>query len=130
MKARILEAGEGLGEAVRLLASGNVVGLPTETVYGLAGDAFNPDAVARIFEAKLRPLSDPLIVHLPKADWLERVASFDSLSQRRLVEKLAAAFWPGPLTLLLPKRADLPDLVSCSGQGDLTRLFSGSSHAA
>ena len=124
MKARILEAGEGLGEAVRLLASGNVVGLPTETVYGLAADAFNPDAVARIFEAKLRPLSDPLIVHLPKADWLERVASFDSLAQRRLVEKLAAAFWPGPLTLLLPKRADLPDLVTAGSSHVAVRVTS------
>jgi L-threonylcarbamoyladenylate synthase len=124
VKARILEAGDGLEEAVQLLACGGIVGLPTETVYGLAGDAFNPDAVARIFEAKLRPLSDPLIVHLPKADWLERVASFDSLAQRRLVEKLAAAFWPGPLTLLLPKRADLPDLVTAGSPQVAVRVTS------
>jgi L-threonylcarbamoyladenylate synthase len=109
---------------VEILRGGGVVGLPTETVYGLAGDAFNPMAMARIFEAKGRPLSDPLIVHLPEAGWLDRVALVTSGNQRKLVEQLAAAFWPGPLTLLLPKRPDLPDLVTAGSDRVAVRVTS------
>jgi L-threonylcarbamoyladenylate synthase len=68
------------------------VGLPTETVYGLAGNAFDPMAIARIFEAKSRPLSDPLIVHIPEMGWLERVVRFSSENHRTLVGRLAAKF--------------------------------------
>jgi len=85
--------------------------LPTETVYGLAADALNPIAVAKIFEAKGRPRFDPLIIHLPDPGWLEKVA--DPLEQdRRLVSSLAEKFWPGPFTMVLPKRDIIPEIVT------------------
>ena len=107
-----------------MLRRGEVVGLPTETVYGLAGDAFQPLAAARIFEAKGRPLTDPLIVHLPEAGWLNRVASFDSVAQQKQVERLASAFWPGPLTLILKKSPNLPDLVTAGMESVAVRVTS------
>ena len=97
--------------AAGLLADGQPVALPTETVYGLAADALRPDAVLRIFEAKERPLFDPLIVHLPSREWLERVAGIPQESQA-MTEALIAKFWPGPLTLVLPRREIVPDLVT------------------
>lgn len=124
MSARILEGEQGIGESVALLRAGEVVALPTETVYGLAGDAFQPLALARIFEAKGRPLSDPLIVHLPEAGWLERVVRFQSLEQSSVVMELASALWPGPLTLLLPKREDLPELVTAGSSKVAVRITS------
>jgi L-threonylcarbamoyladenylate synthase len=97
--------------AVELLRKGEVVGLPTETVYGLAADALNPIAVAKIFEAKERPRFDPLIVHLPDEDWLERVARIDNRS-RAQIKKLIARFWPGPLTLVLNRQPIIPEIVT------------------
>lgn len=94
--------------AVELLRSGEPVALPTETVYGLAADATNPAAVAKIFEAKERPFFDPLIVHLPDLDWLPRVAH----EVPELARKLMAKFWPGPFTIVLPRTAIIPDLVT------------------
>lgn len=101
-------------EAVARLKSGGLVGLPTETVYGLAADAFNAEACARIFEVKARPTFDPLIVHLAEASWLPRVADLAALSQARrtLLQRLVARFWPGPLTLVLPKAAAVPAIVT------------------
>jgi L-threonylcarbamoyladenylate synthase len=97
--------------AVELLRQGEAVALPTETVYGLAADALNPIAVAKIFEAKGRPRFDPLIIHLPDPGWLEKVA--DPLKQdRRLVSSLAEKFWPGPFTMVLPKRDIIPEIVT------------------
>jgi len=116
VSARIVYGGEGIRDSVELLRQGGVVGLPTETVYGLAGNAFDPMAIARIFEAKGRPLSDPLIVHIPEVGWLERVVHFSSDEQRDYVRRLAANFWPGPLTLLLPRRPELPDLVTAGSE--------------
>ena len=109
MKTRLLEGQGGIEEAVALLARGEVVAVPTETVYGLAGDALDPAAAARIFEAKARPSFDPLIVHLPSRDWLDRLtlAAADPL-----VQGLTARFWPGPLTLVLPRREIVPELVT------------------
>jgi len=107
LKTRILKPGEGIPEAVALLRAGLPVGLPTETVYGLAADALSPEACARIFEAKERPLSDPLIVHLPSIDWLSRVAAPSPLALA-----LAQTFWPGPLTLVLPRQSVIPDIVT------------------
>lgn len=107
MKTRILKPGEGIPEAVALLRAGLPVGLPTETVYGLAADALSPEACARIFEAKERPLSDPLIVHLPSIDWLSRVAAPSPLALA-----LAQTFWRGPLTLVLPRQSVIPDIVT------------------
>jgi L-threonylcarbamoyladenylate synthase len=99
--------------ACEILASGGVVAVPAETVYGLAGDALNPSAAARIFEAKERPFFDPLICHLPDLEWLEKMTSVPA-SMAPLVSALVKAFWPGPLTLVLPKSARVPDIV-CSG---------------
>ena len=97
--------------AVELLRKGDVVALPTETVYGLAANALNAIAVAKIFEAKERPHFDPLIVHLPNRDWLERIADVPP-EHRQLVGRLADKFWPGPLTMVLPKREIVPDIVT------------------
>jgi L-threonylcarbamoyladenylate synthase len=97
--------------AVELLQKGDTVALPTETVYGLAADALNPIAVAKIFEAKERPHFDPLIVHLPGYAWLGRVAAVRD-DERQLIGKLVDRFWPGPLTIVLPKREIIPDIVT------------------
>jgi len=97
--------------AVELLRKGNVVALPTETVYGLAANALNPIAVAKIFEAKERPRFDPLIVHLPNRGWLEKIAELPA-SERQLILKLADRFWPGPFTMVLPKGEIVPDIVT------------------
>ncbi len=97
--------------AVDELAAGNPVALPTETVYGLAADATRPDAVVKIFEAKERPLFDPMIVHLPSEEWLEKITTIPPRS-RPLVAALIQRFWPGPLTLVLPRRENVPDIVS------------------
>ncbi len=94
--------------AVALLAHGELVAFPTETVYGLGADAANAAAVAKIFAAKGRPADHPLIVHLPASAHLARWA-------RELpaeAEKLAAAFWPGPLTLILRRQPNVPDAVT------------------
>jgi L-threonylcarbamoyladenylate synthase len=107
---RVLRADDvgALGEAARALRAGGLVAFPTETVYGLGGDAFDARAVARIFEAKRRPAFDPLIVHLAEASWLPSVAASLPLA----TEKLAARFWPGPLTLVLPRAESVPDIVT------------------
>lgn len=99
--ADILTTSDAMDRALEVLASGQIVAIPTETVYGLAGDATNGEAVARIFEAKGRPRFNPLIAHVADRSMAERLAAFDPLSS-----KLADAFWPGPLTLVLPLRAD------------------------
>lgn len=102
MKTQILSPdADGIAEAARLLASGELVAIPTETVYGLAGDAGNGRAVAGIYRAKGRPSFNPLIVHVPDLAALRRIALLPPLA-----EDLAAAFWPGALTLVLPLRAD------------------------
>ena len=97
--AEVKPASQALDDALALLAAGEVVAIPTETVYGLAGDATNGQAVARIFEAKGRPRFNPLIAHVASMAMAERIAVFDPLSTR-----LAEKFWPGPLTLVLPLR--------------------------
>jgi L-threonylcarbamoyladenylate synthase len=109
VKTEVLAGVAGIGQAAALLAGGQVVAVPTETVYGLAGDALDPEAAARIFEAKQRPAFDPLIVHLPSLDWLDRLTTAASDS---LVQSLIARFWPGPLTLVLPRRLVVPDIVT------------------
>jgi L-threonylcarbamoyladenylate synthase len=107
-------SGESIRIAAELLRGGGLAAFPTETVYGLGGDAFNPAALARIFEAKGRPRFDPLIVHIADMDGLDRAASLEVLpgERRDQVEKLCAVLWPGPLTLVLPKRPALPDLAT------------------
>lgn len=97
-----------LQEAAHLLKEGNVVGIPTETVYGLAADARNPEAVRQIFAAKGRPADNPLIVHIAKLEELKSVA----VSVPELALKLAEKFWPGPLTMILPKHPSIPVITS------------------
>ncbi len=98
----------GVAEAVAALRAGQVIGLPTETVYGLAGDAANAEAVARIFALKRRPPDHPLIVHLGDAAQLDDWARVVPAAARAL----AARYWPGPLTLVLPRAARVPDAIT------------------
>lgn len=98
-------------EAVGLLQQGDVVALPTETVYGLGADALDPDAVEKIFKAKERPHFDPLIVHLPNKTAIEKVAEIpDEIAKP--VRQLVETFWPGPLTIVLPRKPIVPDIVT------------------
>jgi L-threonylcarbamoyladenylate synthase len=96
-----------LARIARALERGGIVGVPTETVYGLAGNALEPAACRAIFRAKGRPTDDPLIVHVRDFAQLETVAEVSAV-----VTRLARAFWPGPLTLVLPKKPIVPDLVT------------------
>jgi L-threonylcarbamoyladenylate synthase len=101
-QTRVLPYGpEAIAEAAALIAAGGVVAMPTETVYGLAADARNGEAVARIYEAKGRPSFNPLIVHVPGIEEARGIGRFDGQA-----EALAAEHWPGPLTLVLPLRPD------------------------
>src|SRR5687768_316822 len=97
--------------AIALLKDGQPVAMPTETVYGLAANALRPNAVARVFEIKERPSFDPLICHLPDLDWLNLLTKIPDAS-RNLVERLVESLWPGPLTLVLPRRETVPDIVT------------------
>ena len=96
-----------LALVAELLQQGHLAALPSETVYGLAGHALNIDAVKQIFHVKGRPLIDPLIVHVFDLDQGETLAYFDERSR-----KLAKLFWPGPLTMILPRRPVVPDLIT------------------
>ncbi|NWG33272.1 MAG: threonylcarbamoyl-AMP synthase [Chloroflexi bacterium] len=99
---------ENVAIAAQTIRSGGLVAFPTETVYGLGANALDTNAVARIFAAKGRPAEDPLIVHLDKAERVSLVAC--SISD--VAHTLMHAFWPGPLTLILPKQPQIPDLVT------------------
>jgi L-threonylcarbamoyladenylate synthase len=103
--ARRLSAAErgAIEEAARILAAGGLVAFPTETVYGLGADATNAAAVAKLYAAKGRPAFNPLIAHVPNIAAARALAAFEASSER-----LAAAFWPGPLTLVLPKQGGCP----------------------
>ena len=85
--------------------------MPTETVYGLAADALDPIAVAKIFEAKGRPRFDPLIVHLPDQNWLEKIIE-PPTQDRQMILRLTEKFWPGPFTMVLRKRDIVPEIVT------------------
>jgi L-threonylcarbamoyladenylate synthase len=97
--------------AAALLRAGELVALPTETVYGLAANALDPRAVAKIFRVKGRPAHNPLIVHIASLAGAETCVS----AWTPLADKLARAFWPGPLTLVLPRSPQIPDLVTAGG---------------
>ena len=104
LMTRVLKAdAAAIAEAARVLAAGGLVAFPTETVYGLGADAGNGEAIARLYAAKGRPAFNPLIAHVASATAARKLARFDVAAER-----LAAAFWPGPLTLVLPKAADCP----------------------
>jgi L-threonylcarbamoyladenylate synthase len=117
LKTRILQAPDGVSTIVEALATGEPVALPTETVYGLAADALSPNACAKIFEAKNRPLSDPLIVHIPSIDWLPRLTS-PTPTALQLAEK----YWPGPLTMVLPRQPIVPDIVTAGQETVAIRM--------
>ena len=102
------DAQETLERAAEILRAGGLVALPTETVYGLGANALNPAAVERIFAAKQRPAWDPMIVHIADEAMLEGLVEQIPEAARQLM----AAFWPGPLTLLLPRSAAVPDAVT------------------
>lgn len=137
MAARVLSpVPENIAAAARALAASDVVGMPTETVYGLAGSVFDPAALAKIFDVKERPRFDPLIVHVASAflrdedrqtaapgatahpilGCLARIGIVDVAAMpaaaRNRAEALARTFWPGPLTLVLPKQRRVPDLAT------------------
>ena len=102
------EIGVDIEKAAAFLRQGKLVAIPTETVYGLAGNALDVKAVSSIFQTKNRPSFDPLILHVAS---LEQVSPFVSEFPEKL-KRLAEAFWPGPLTLLLPRKSIVPDLVT------------------
>lgn len=107
MKTRIFHPNSeenAIREAADILRRGGLLGIPTETVYGLGADGLNEDAVRRIFEAKGRPQDNPLILHVPEVSWLERYCRDVPASAYALAER----FWPGPLTMILPKRDCVP----------------------
>ena len=107
MKTKYLTQKE-IQTAAAVLADGGLVGIPTETVYGLGANGLDPKAVADIFAAKGRPQDNPLILHIPHVSWLERYC-------RDIPEQayaLAERFWPGPLTIVLPRRDNVPDVVT------------------
>ena len=106
-----VDATGAIAEAARRLRAGALVAFPTETVYGLGADALNADAVARVFAAKGRPAENPLIVHVSGEEMAERVVDSFGPAARRL----AAALWPGPLTLVLEKAGEVPDAVTAGG---------------
>jgi L-threonylcarbamoyladenylate synthase len=101
---------QSIEEAKALLESEEIVAIPTETVYGLAGNIFSEKAIKRIFELKGRPLINPLIVHINDLDMLELIAQ-DIPEDARI---LAEHFWPGPLTMVLPKKANVPDIITAN----------------
>jgi L-threonylcarbamoyladenylate synthase len=97
-----------INQAAQILTSGGIIGFPTETVYGLAGDIFSEKAIADIYRIKQRPRFNPLIVHLKSGADLDTVAT--DIPQK--ARELAVAFWPGPLTMVLKKQAHIPDRIS------------------
>jgi L-threonylcarbamoyladenylate synthase len=97
-----------ISKAIEILNNEDVVAIPTETVYGLAGNIYSEKAIRKIFQVKQRPFFNPLIVHIESIDKIEEVVSeFPAMAQ-----KLAEAFWPGSLTLILPKKSNIPDVIT------------------
>ena len=106
---QLLEATDkNISKAAEVIKEGGLVSFPTETVYGLGADGLNPIAAAKIFEAKNRPAFNPLILHIADNDTLNRIAEWKNGNVEKLIEK----FWPGPLTLVLPKKQIVPELVT------------------
>ena len=99
---------ESIQQAAEIIKRGGLVAFPTETVYGLGADGLNPIAVAKIFEAKKRPAFNPLILHISDKSWIKKFSAIQYGKVERLIDK----FWPGPLTLVLPKTDIVPDIVT------------------
>ncbi|MDP2365836.1 MAG: L-threonylcarbamoyladenylate synthase, partial [Ignavibacteria bacterium] len=108
MKKSDMVSREQILKAAKIIKDGGLVAFPTETVYGLGANAFNPMAVAKIFEVKERPAFDPLIVHIATLNDLEMLTP--NMDER--VNQLAKKFWPGHLTIVLPKSKNVPDIVT------------------
>src|SRR4051812_39279259 len=98
--------------AAEALRAGEIIALPTETVYGLAANAMDADAVSKIFETKGRPAENPIIVHVSSVAMARRCTS----AWPPLADQLARAFWPGPLTLVLPRAKEIPKIVTAGGE--------------
>lgn len=122
-KAEILEpSAQNISKAAQAIARNEVIGMPTETVYGLAGNAFSPEALTRIFSTKERPTFDPLIIHISPAHQVRQVTDLERLQlvdgrtlsavARQRADLLIQKYWPGPLTLILPKTDKVPDLAT------------------
>lgn len=109
MKTQVLDKSQ-VDIAARILKNGGVVGIPTETVYGLAADALNGEAVKKIFQAKGRPMDNPLIVHIADYSDIEKYNLVSAIPES--AEKLAKAFWPGPLTIIMKRTDVIPPEVS------------------
>jgi L-threonylcarbamoyladenylate synthase len=105
---KLMKDNELIQRAAEIIRKGGIVAFPTETVYGLGADAFNPLAVARIFEAKRRPYFDPLIVHVANPTDVKNLVKEIPSNAKKLIER----FWPGPLTVVLLKKDDIPDIVT------------------
>lgn len=103
------EKSQILKEAAQIIRTGGLLAIPTETVYGLGANALDSKAVLRIFEAKGRPQDNPLLIHIPDASWLEKYCE----EIPPLAYRLAEAFWPGPLTMILKSRPCIPDETTC-----------------
>src|SRR4030043_1882864 len=103
-----MENAEAVHQAAEILRKGGIVAFPTETVYGLGANTFNPIAVARIFEVKKRPHFDPLIVHVASQGDLDKLVSEIPSDAKKVIEQ----FWPGPLTIVLLKKEEVPEIVT------------------
>jgi L-threonylcarbamoyladenylate synthase len=120
--ARILQVTEDtLSEAAAVLRQGGLVAFPTETVYGLGANALDAEAVARIFAAKGRPATNPVIVHVSSSDDLANLADIGGSTAAPL-QMLMDEFWPGPLTLVLPRKSIVPDIVTAGGPTVAVRM--------
>lgn len=116
---KILEATEqNISIAAEVIKTGGLAAFPTETVYGLGADGLNPIAVAKIFEAKNRPAFNPLILHVANYNQLEKIC----LLNNKKIELLITEFWPGPLTLVLPKKNIVPDIVTSGNNTVAVRM--------
>ena len=109
---------ENIKYAAEEIKAGGIVAFPTETVYGLGADGLNPTAVAKIFEAKKRPSFNPLILHIASRDQLKELARIEN----DIVYKLINEFWPGPLTIVLPKKDSVPDIVTAGNTTVAVRM--------
>lgn len=118
MKTILYRTIEDIPAVARLLQEGQVVGIPTETVYGLAANALDEQAVLKIFAAKNRPADNPLIVHI--ATWEDLAPLTQEIPPKAIA--LAQAFWPGPLTLVLPRSSRVPDVVTAGGDTVAVRM--------
>ncbi len=105
-------------KAANIIKSGGLVAFPTETVYGLGADGLNPIAAAKIFEAKKRPSFNPLILHISKIEQLKEIGE----CKNPAIEKLVDKFFPGPLTLVIPKKEIVPDIITAGNETVAVRM--------